>query len=276
MIRIEESKKDIKVGEYYTRVNGVYVVGDGGDLEILWKLYAANGYKRVVFEERLGGREEVRYHYFSFEEKMYRVYSSIQGLLEQFADVYVFDLDEIPPNKKSVKKAVGFLNRKNVVVFGVLLTAIVGVYTFSSKREVEKPVVQQPPPPPPSPPEEEIIQAPVYIPCRTNLPSFAKLFDYSDQVLNGRLLKSLEEKTVEMPLEVMEVSAVEKSEVKLPAGLDERDFNMQDMGDRLIFSLSGYDSCLMFIDLNKSLPLVVEELTMGSCRLSLEKSCIRG
>jgi hypothetical protein len=275
MIRFEESKKNIKVGEYYTRVNGVYVVGDSGDLELLWRLHAAEGYRRVVFAERLGGKEEVRYHYFSFEEKLYRVYSSIQGLLEQFADLYVFDLDEIPPDKKSVKKGIGFLKRKNVVVFGVLLAAIVGVYTFSLKREVEKPVVQQPPPPP-SPPEEEIIQAPVYIPCRTNLPSFAKLFDYSDQVLNGRLLKSLEDKTVEMPLEVMEVSAVEKAQVKLPAGLDERDFNMQDMGDRLIFSLSGYDSCLMFIDLNKNLPLVVEELTMGSCRLSLEKSCIGG
>jgi len=275
MIRFEESKKNIKVGEYYTRVNGVYVVGDSGDLELLWRLHAAEGYRRVVFAERLGGKEEVRYHYFSFEEKLYRVYSSIQGLLEQFADLYVFDLDEIPPDKKSVKKGIGFLKRKNVVVFGVLLAAIVGVYTFSLKREVEKPVVQQPSPPP-SPPEEEIIQAPVYIPCRTNLPSFAKLFDYSDQVLNGRLLKSLEDKTVEMPLEVMEVSAVEKAQVKLPAGLDERDFNMQDMGDRLIFSLSGYDSCLMFIDLNKNLPLVVEELTMGSCRLSLEKSCIGG
>jgi len=275
MIRFEESKKNIKVGEYYTRVNGVYVVGDSGDLELLWRLHAAEGYRRVVFAERLGGKEEVRYHYFSFEEKLYRVYSSIQGLLEQFADLYVFDLDEIPPDKKSVKKGIGFLKRKNVVVFGVLLAAIVGVYTFSLKREVEKPVVQQSPPTP-SPPEEEIIQAPVYIPCRTNLPSFAKLFDYSDQVLNGRLLKSLEDKTVEMPLEVMEVSAVEKAQVKLPAGLDERDFNMQDMGDRLIFSLSGYDSCLMFIDLNKNLPLVVEELTMGSCRLSLEKSCIGG
>jgi len=272
MIRIEENKKDIKVGEYYVRVNGVYVVGDGGDLELLWRLYAANGYKRVVFEERLGGKEEVKYHYFSFDEKMYRVYSSIQGLLEQFGDVHVFDLYEIPPNKKFVKRVVGLLNRKNVVVFGILLTAIIGVYIFSSKREVERPVVQTPPPP--SPIQEP--QTPAYIPCRTNLPSFAKLFDYSDQVLNGKVIKSLEDKTVEMPLELMEVSAVEKAQVKLPAGLDEKDFNMQDMGDRVVFSMGDYDGCLMFIDLNKALPLVVEELTMGSCRLSLEKACIRG
>jgi hypothetical protein len=271
MIRIEENKKNIKVGEYYVKVNGVYVVGDGGDLEILWRLHAANGYKRVVFEEKLGGKEEVRYHYFSFDAKMYRVYSSIQGLLEQFGDVYVFDLYAIPPNKKSVKRVVGFLSRKNLVVFGILLTAIIGVYIFSSKREVESPVVQPPPPPPIEEPP-----APVYIPCRTNLPSFAQFFDYSDQVLNGKLIKSVEDKTVEMPLEVMEVKPVEEKTIKLPAGLDEREFNMQDMGDRVVFSIGGYDNCLMFIDLNKALPLVVEELTMGSCRLSLEKSCIGG
>jgi hypothetical protein len=274
MIRIEENKRNIKVGEYYVRVNGVYVVGDGGDLEILWRLHAANGYKRVVFEERLGGKEEARYHYFSFDTKMYRVYSSIQGLLEQFGDVYVFDLYEIPPNKKSVKRVAGFLNRKNLVVFAALLSAIVGVWVaFEKKKEGEARarVVQTPPPPP-----SQVPQAPAYIPCRTNLPSFAKFFDYSDQVLNGKLMKSVEDKTVEMFLEVMEVKPVEEKRINLPAGLDEREFNMQDMGDRVVFSLSGYDGCLMFIDLNKRLPLVVEELTMQNCRLSLEKSCIGG
>jgi hypothetical protein len=274
MIRIEEDKRNIKVGEYYVRVNGVYVVGDGGDLEILWRLHAANGYKRVVFEERLGGKEEARYHYFSFDAKMYRVYSSIQGLLEQFGDVYVFDLYEIQPNKKSVKRVAGFLNRKNLVVFAALLSAIVGVWmAFEKKKEGEARarVVQTLPPPPP-----QVPQAPAYIPCRTNLPSFAKLFDYSDQVLNGKLIKSVEDKTVEMPLEVMEVKPVEEKRINLPAGLDEREFNMQDMGDRVVFSIGGYDDCLVFIDLNKRLPLVVEELTMQNCRLSLEKSCIGG
>jgi hypothetical protein len=274
MIRIEENKKNIKVGEYYVRVNGMYVVGDGGDLELLQRLYVAEGYKRVVFEERLGEKEEARYHYFSFDGKIYRVYSSIQGLLEQFGDVQVFDLDEVPPNKKSVKKLAGLLNRKNLVVFAALLLAIVGVWVVSEeKKESEtKARVIEPPPPPPV----EVPQEPVYIPCRTNLPSFAKLFDYSDQVLNGRLIKSIEEKTVEMPLEVMEVSPVEERRIHLPAGLDEREFNMQDMGDKVVFSISGYDNCLMFIDLNRVLPLVVEELTMGSCRFSLDKSCIRG
>jgi hypothetical protein len=273
MIRIEESRRNIKVGEYYVRVNNIYVVGDGGDLEILLRLYAANGYKRVVFEERLGGREEVKYHYFSFDRKMYRVYSSIQGLLEQFGDVYVFDLYEIPPNKKSVKRVAGFLNSKNVVVFAALLLAIVGVWVVFEKKKEEEArarAVQTLLPPP------EVPQEPPYILCRTNLPSFAKLFDYSDQVLNGRLLKSLEDKTVEMLLEVMEVKPVEERTIRWPAGLDERDFNMQDMGDRVVFSLSEYDNCLMFIDLNKNLPLVVEELTPQSCRLSLEKSCIGG
>jgi len=269
MIRIEENKKNIKVGEYYVKVNGVYLVGDGGDLEILWRLHAADGYKRVVFEERLGGKEEVRYHYFDFDARMYRVYGSIQGLLEQFGDVYVFDLYEIPPNKKSVKKVVGFLNSRNVVVFGVLLTAIIGVYIFSSKKEVERPVVQLPPPTPIQEP-----QTPVYIPCRTNLPSFVKSFDYSNQVVNGKVIKSLQDKTVEVPLELMEVRAVEKAQISLPATIDEKDFNMQDMGDRVVFSMGGYDDCLMFIDLNKTLPLVVEELTMQSCRLYLEKSCV--
>jgi hypothetical protein len=274
MIRIEESKKNIKVGEYYVRVNGVYVVGDGGDLELLWRLHAADGYRRVVFEERLGGKEEVRYHYFSFGEKEYRVYNSIQGILEQYADVYVIDLYEVPPNKKSVKRVAGFLNTKNVVVFVALLLAIVGTWVvFEKKKESEKSarVVQTPPPPPPQVPQE-----PAYIPCRTNLPSFAKLFDYSDQVLNGRLLKAIGEKTVEMSLEVMEVKPVERTEITLPVGVGENEFNMQDMGDRVVFSISGYDNCLMFIDLNKALPLAVEELTMESCRLFLEKSCIRG
>ncbi len=271
MIRIEENKKNIKVGEYYVKVNDVYVVGDGGDLDLLWRLYAAEGYKRVVFQERLGGKEEVRFHYFSFDVKMYRVYSSIQGLLEQFGDVQVFDLYEIPPNKKSVKRVVGFLNRKNLVVFAALLLAIVGVWFASEKKNEARVSVVQPSLPPP-----EVFEEPAYIPCRTNLPSFAQLFDYSDQVLNGKLIKSVEDKTVEMFLEVMEVKPVEERAIRLPAGVDERDFNMQDMGDRLVFSLSGYDSCLMFIDLNKALPLMVEELTMGSCRFSLEKSCIGG
>jgi hypothetical protein len=275
MIRIEENKKNIKVDEYYVRVNGVYVVGDGGDLELLQRLYVAEGYKRVVFEERLGGKEEARYHHFSFDVKMYRAYSSIQGLLEQFGDVYVFDLYEVPPKKKSVQKLAGLLNKKNLVVFVALLLAIVGVWiAFEKKRESEgrARMVQTPPPPPPV----QVPQEPAYIPCYTNLPSFAKLFDYSDQVLEGRLIKSIEEKTVEMSLEVMEVSPVEERRITLPAGLDEREFNMQDMGDKMVFSISGYDSCLMFIDLNRVLPWVVEELTMESCRLSLDKFCIRG
>ncbi len=271
MIRIEENKKNIKVGEYYVKVNGVYVVGDGGDLEILWRLYAADGYKRVVFEEKLGGKEQARYHYFSFNAKMYRVYSSIQGLLEQFGDVYVFDLYEIPPDKKSVKRVAGFLNRKNLVVLVALLLAIVGVWSaFEKRKEARESVVEAPPPPP------EVPQEPAYIPCYTNLPSFAQLFDYSDQVISGKLIKYVGEKTVEMFLEVMEVKPVEEKIIKLPAGVDEREFNMQDMGDRLVFSIGGYDNCLMFIDLNKTLPLVVEELTMDSCRFSLEKSCIGG
>jgi len=272
MIRMEADKRNIKAGEYYVRVNGVYVVGDGGDLELLWRLYSAKGYRRVVFEEKLGGKESVRYHYFFFDAKEYKVYSSIQGLLELYGDIYVRDLDEIPPNKKSVKKLVGFLNRQNVLIFAALLAAIAGVFTVFTKRErtVEEPKVVQPPPPP------QVPQAPVYIPCRTNLPSFANSFDYSDQVVNGKVIKSLQDKTVEVPLELMEVRAVEKAQISLPATLDERDFSMQDMGDKAVFSLSGYDNCLMFIILNRELPLVVEELTMQSCRLYLEKSCVGG
>jgi hypothetical protein len=166
------------------------------------------------------------------------------------------------------------LNRKNLVVFAALLSAIVGVWmAFEKKKEGESRarVVQTP-----SPPPSRVPQAPAYIPCHTNLPSFAKLFDYSDQVLNRKLMKSVEDKTVEMPLEVVEVKPVEEKRINLPAGLDEREFNMQDMGDKVVFSMGNYDSCLMFIDLNKRLPLVVEELTMQNCRLSLEKSCIRG
>jgi hypothetical protein len=274
MLRIEEDKKNIKLGEYYVKVNGVYVVGGGEDLELLLRLYVADGFKRVVFEERLSGKEEVRYHYFSFDEKQYRVYRSIQGLLEQFADVYVFNLYEVLPKTKFVKQVAGFLNKKNVVVFAVLLSAIVGALIVFEKRKEEEStarVVQIPPPTSP-----QVPQAATYIPCHTNLPSFAKLFDYSDQVLNGKVIKSLEDKIVEMPLELMEVEAVEKLGVKLPAVLDEKEFNMQDVGDRVMLSIGDYDKCLMFIDLNKTLPLVVEELTMGSCRLFLEKSCIRG
>jgi hypothetical protein len=194
--------------------------------------------------------------------------------LEQFGDVYVFDLYEIPPNKKSVKKVVGVLNRKNLVVFVALLSAIVGVWMAFEKKKEEQArarVVRTTPPP-----SLQVPQAPTYIPCRTNLPSFAKLFDYSDQVRNGRLLKSIGEKTVEMSFELIEIKPVEEVKIVLPAGLDEKEFNMQDMGAKTVFSISGYDNCLMFIDSNKALPLVVEELTMQNCRLSLEKSCIGG
>jgi hypothetical protein len=270
MIRIETEKKSIKVGEYYVRVNGVYVVGGGEDLDLLQRIYAAKDCKRVVFEEKLGGKESIRYHYLSFDVKMYRVYGSIQGLLEQFGDVYVLDLYETPPDKTSVKKVVGLLERKNVVVFGVLLLAVVGVFIVWTKREKEvpKPLEVQAPPPP------RVPQVPAYIPCRTNLPSFAQLFDYSDQVVRGKLIKSIHEKTIEMPLELMEVKAVKKGEISLPSIMDEREFNMQDMGDKVVFSMGGYDKCLMFIELNRELPLVVEELTTQSCRLYLEKSCV--
>ncbi len=272
MIRMETEKKNIKVGEYYVYVNGVYVVGDGGDLELLWRLHAASGKKRVVFEEKLGGKESVKYHYFSFDVKEYKVYSSIQGLLELYGDISVLDLYEVPPNKKSVKTMVGLLNRKNVVVFVALVAAIAGVWTVWAKRErvVEELEVVQPTPPP------QVSEEPVYIPCRTNLPSFAESFDYSDQVVNGKVIKSLEDKTVEVPLELMEVRSAEKAQMNLPATLDEKEFNMQDMGDKVVFSINGYDNCLMFIVLNKTLPLVVEELTMQGCRLHLEKSCVGG
>ncbi|MBX0311206.1 MAG: hypothetical protein JHC31_05440 [Sulfurihydrogenibium sp.] len=273
MIRMETNKKNIKIGEYYTKVNGIYIVGDGGDLELLKRLYAAEGYLRVIFEEKIGDKGDVIYHYFSFDMKLYKTYNSIQGLLEQFGDIVIFDLDDIQPNKKSVKKVAGFLDKKNIAVFGVLVVAVAGTILFLNKEKDEPikpitPVIQQtaskpqPPPPPPT--------------CHTNLPSFTKLFDYSDQVANGKVVKTVNDKTIEMALQSIEVAPVEKADVKIPSSMDENAFNMQDAGDRLIFNVNGYDNCLLFIDANKKLPLTIDTLNMGNCSIYLEKSCIKG
>ncbi len=274
MIRMEENKKDIKIGEYYIRVNGVYIAGDGGDVELLEKLYVAEGYQRVALEERMGDKGEARYHYFSFDRKTYRVYNSIQGLLEQFSDIAVFNLDDIQPNKKFVKKIAGFLDKKNIAVFGILIVAIAGTVLFFNKKEEDRPSTpitpiqtpqtvskpQQPPPPPP---------------CHTNLPSFAKFFDYTDQVASGKVVKLVNDKTVEITLQTIEVSPIEKADIKIPSSMDEKLFNMQDAGDKLTFTMSGYDNCLLFIDVNKKLPLTIDTLDTNGCNIYLEKSCIR-
>jgi hypothetical protein len=274
---MESNKKNIKIGEYYVKVNGIYVVGDGGDLELLERLYVAEGYSRVVFEERMGDKGDVRYHYFSFEIKTYKVYNSIQGLLEQFGDIVVFNLDDIQPNKKFVKKVAGFLDKKNIVVFGILVAAVSGTVFFLKNKEdkpstsaspipipqaISKPQQPQQPPPPP--------------PCHTNLPSFAKIFDYSDQVANGKIIKSIEDKTIELSLQSMEVSPIEKVDIKIPSSMDEKLFSMQDKGDKLSFTINGYDNCLLFIDANKKLPLIIDSLNKGNCNIYLEKSCVKG
>jgi hypothetical protein len=274
---MESNKKNIKIGEYYVKVNGIYIVGDGGDLELLERLYVAEGYPRVVFEERMGDKGDVRYHYLSFDIKTYKIYQSIQGLLEQFSDVVVFNLDDIQPNKKFVKKVAGFLDKRNIAVFGILVVAVVGTVIFlkSKKDKPSEPITpiqmpqeisqpqqpQQPPPPPPA--------------CHTNLPSFAKFFDYSDQVVNGKIVKSINDKTIEVALQSIEVSPVEKADIKIPSSMDERLFNMQDIGDKLIFTINGYDNCLLFIDANKKLPLIIDTLNMGSCNIYFEKSCVK-
>jgi hypothetical protein len=51
---------------------------------------------------------------------------------------------------------------------------------------------------------------------------------------------------------------------------------MQDVGDKLAFTINGYDNCLLFIDVNKKLPLMIDALNMGNCNIYLEKSCIKG
>jgi hypothetical protein len=276
MIRMEGNKKNIKIGEYYVKVNGVYIVGDGGDLELLERLYVAEGYPRVVFEERMGDKGDIRYHYFSFDIKSYKVYNSIQGLLEQFGDIAVFNLDDIQPNKKFVKKVAGFLDKKNIAVFGILVVAVAGTVLFLKKKEdkpstpikpihvpqeISKPQQPQQPPPPP---------------CHTNLPNFAKLFDYSDQVVSGKVVKSINDKTIEITLQPIEVSPVEKADIKIPSSMDEKLFNMQDAGDRMTFTINGYDNCLLFIDANRKLPLMIDTLNMDNCNIYLEKSCIKG
>jgi hypothetical protein len=276
MIRMESNKKNIKIGEYYVKVNGIYVVGDGGDLELLERLYVAEGYSRVVFEERIGDKGDVRYHYFSFDIKAYKIYNSIQGLLEQFGDIVVFSLDEVQPNKRFVKRVAGFLDRKSVAVFGVLVMAIAGAVMFLKKKE-DKPSV----PITPAPISQEIstsqqpLQPPTPPPCHTNLPSFAKFFDYSDQVVNGKIVKSINDKTIEVVLQSIEVSPVEKADIKIPSSMDEKLFNMQDTGDKLTFTINGYDNCLLFIDANKKLPLIIDTLNMGSCNIYFEKSCVK-
>jgi hypothetical protein len=280
MIRMESSKKNIKIGEYYVKVNDIYVVGDGGDLELLERLYVAEGYPRVVFEETIGDKGDVRYHYFSFDIKAYKIYNSIQGLLEQFGDVVVFNLNDIQPNKKFVKKVAGFLEKKNIVIFSILIMAVAGTALFFKSKKnkpsspstpiqmpqaISKPQqLQQPLTPPPPPP------------CHTNLPNFAKLFDYSDQVSGSKIIKSINDKTIEMPLQSTEVAPVEKADIKIPETIDEKLFNMQDTGDRLVFTINGYDNCLLFIDANKKLPLIIDTLNTENCSIYLEKSCIKG
>lgn len=274
MIRIETDIKNIKMGEYYVKINGVYAVGDGGDLEVLERLYFAKDYRRVVFEEKTGNKDSSRYHYFSFDAKMYKLYDSIQGLLEQFGDVYVFNLYDIKPNKKSVKKVVGLLDKKNIAVFSILVAAIAGVLIFKNKGKndsnttnLHQQSIQRPPEHPSSPP---------VVPCHTNLPSFAHLFDYSDQITNGKLIKSINDKTIEVPIETTEVKPPERISIKIPKTMSENEFNMQDAGDKMSFTISGYDNCLMFIDLNKHLPFIIDSLTPENCVLHLEKSCIKG
>jgi len=274
MIRMESNKKNIKIGEYYVKVNGIYVVGDGGDLELLERLYAAEGHSRVVFEERMGEKGDARYHYFSFNIKAYKVYNSIQGLLEQFGDVVVLNLYNIQPSRKSVKKIAGFLDKKNIAVFGILIVSVVGAVIFLKNKENEPaPVISTPMPQTPMPQPQ---QPPPPPPCNTNLPSFTKLFDYSDQVVNGKIVKSVNDKTIELALQSMEVSPVEKIDIKIPSSMDEKLFNMQDAGDKLNFTINGYDNCLLFIDVNKELPLMIDVLNMGNCNIYIEKSCIKG
>lgn len=274
MIRMENNKKNIKIGEYYVKVNDIYIVGDGGDLELMERLYAAEGYTRVVFIETIDDKGDTRCHYFSFGIKLYKIYNSIQGLLEQFGDIVVFNLYDIPPNKKSIKKIAGFLDNKNIAIFGILILAVAGTTIFlkNKKNSSSTPITpiaapqtiskpQQPPPPPP---------------CHTNLPSFAKSFDYSDQVVNNKIIKSTGDKTIEIDLQLIEVPPVKKASIKIPSSIDEKLFNMQDTGNKLSFSINGYDNCLLFIDANKKLPLIIDTLNKGSCNVYLEKSCIKG
>jgi hypothetical protein len=276
---MESNKKNIKIGEYYVKVNSIYVIGDGGDLELLERLYIAEGYPKIVFKEAIGDKGDARYHYFSFDIKMYKVYNSIQGLLEQFGDIVVFNLNDIEPNKKSVKKIAKFLDKKNIAIFSILIVAVAGTVLFLKNKEnkssvpiapikatpIPKPQTisnpQQPPPPPP---------------CHTNLPSFTKLFDYSDQVISNKIAKSISDKTIEMALQSIEVASIEKADIKIPSSMDEKLFNMQDKGDKLIFTINGYDNCLLFIDINKKLPLMIDTLNKGNCNIYLEKSCIKG
>lgn len=284
MIRIENNKKNIKTGEYYTKINNTYIVGDGGDLELLERLYVAEGYTRVIFKETIGDKEKAKYHYFSFNIKTYKTYNSIQGLLEQFSDIVIFNLDDIQPNKKSVKKTVGFLDKKNIIIFSMLITAISGTTLFLKNKENKptQPIIPNPPIPqntlkpqqPPQPPQPPPQPPPP--PCHTNLPSFAKLFDYPDQVANNKIIKTINDKTIQTTLQLTEVAPIKKANIKIPSPIDEKLFNMQDTGDKLMFTINGYDNCLLFIDANKKIPLIIDTLNTGNCNIYLEKSCIKG
>jgi hypothetical protein len=281
MIRMKRGDiKNINMGKYYTKVNDVYVIGDDEDFELLERLYVAEGHQRVVFKETILDKIEVKYHYFSFDIQLYRVYDSIQGLLEQFGDIIVLNLDDIKPNKKSVERIAGFFDKKNIAIFGVLVVVTAGIILFLKNKENEPstsitptptsqttPISQttskpQQPPPPPS--------------CHTNLPSFAKFFEYSDQLVSGKVVKSIGDKTIEIALQSIEVAPVEKADIKIPSFIDENAFNMQDAGDKLTFTINGYDNCLLFIDVNKRFPLIIDTLDTKNCSIYFEKSCIKG
>jgi len=251
MIRIGGNPK---VGEYYIKRGGVYVIGSSGDVEVLRRAYVEG--EVVAFP--YGGF----YHLLDFRRKVYKKYSSLDHLIFEYPQAVLYK--NVQP-KKVYRKTV-LLDKRMLVAFVVLLLIVtgLGIFTFSKRsHNVEQLTQIQEEPPPPTPAQQ----------CLSNLIAFFKKFDYGDTVKEGMLVKNIDEDTFySFMLETTESNKVGKVVLNQSSVLGK--VSLEDRGSDVLIKADDYDACLYFIHKNKTLPLVIESLDSTGCSIKLSKACI--
>lgn len=256
MIQITSNFKQIPDKQYYVKKGNYYLYAK--DKTILQYLSLdVLSLKRFVI--KIGNT----YHYFSFAEEkpIYSTYADIKGLLLQFPDIVVFDAQQLNPVKVNQKQ--GILNTRNLAILGLLLVVFAGFVIIKIKKSKEEdelltqastPAPVQQPLPPPKPD------------CLSNREEFLKNFDYGDNVNQMKLVKTVLDKTVEIPINPKKVEPVRQMVIYKPV----EDFNFRN-GE---INLNNYDDCIYFINRNK-VPMVITDLNQGYCHIKIDvENCI--
>jgi hypothetical protein len=269
-MRLQRGKKGIKTGEYFVKKGEVYVVGTAEEKGLLSGLSYAMQQRDARVYVLI---DHNKAHFFDLERLKYQYLD--RNLLDEVLMVYpnTFVLEVSQKTRGKVSKRGIEIDKRKVLVSGMLLSVIVSLYVFNDyykkKREEAERVRRMQ-----EMAQMQAQQGPQIVlpPCTSNIEDFMNKYIFPAYVEEGAVVAQTEDTTVKVPLVSKQVSRVGSHiKVYIPdVGWTES--RLPDGG--LTWQAKGFENCLEFIYKNRHLPLSVVSLKEDGCQINIVGGCL--